>query len=75
LEKEKESTMPQGTIKRYLDDRAFGFIRPDDGGPDMFVHIRNFPFGTVPEIGMRVAYDVANNPRSGRPEAVGVRVL
>jgi cold shock protein len=67
--------MPQGTITRYLADRAFGFIRQDAGGDDMFVHIKNFPFGVVPEIGMRVVYDVATSPRSGRPEAVGVRVL
>jgi cold shock CspA family protein len=66
--------MPQGTITRYLEDRAFGFIAQDSGG-DMFFHLKNFPFGTVPEIGMRVVYDVATSPRSGRPESVGVRVL
>jgi hypothetical protein len=41
----------------------------------MFFHIEAFPFGTIPEIDMRVSYDTAVNRRSGKPEAVGVRVL
>jgi cold shock protein len=67
--------MPQGTLTHYRADRAFGFIAQDSGGPDMFVHIKAFPLGTMPEAGMRVVYDVAVSPRSGKLEAVDVRVL
>jgi cold shock protein len=66
----------QGIVKRFFDDRGFGFIRPDDGGPDVFFHIRNFskPEGE-PAFGDRVDYEIDTDPANGRPRAQNVRLI
>lgn len=46
-----------GQIKSWNDDRGFGFIRPDQKGPDLFFHISALPNGVPrPEVGQRVSY-------------------
>ena len=34
--------MPTGKMLRWQGERGFGFIQPDDGGPDLFCHVRGF---------------------------------
>jgi CspA family cold shock protein len=51
--------MPQGTVKWFNDEKGFGFITPDEGGEDLFVHhsgIAGGGFKTLDE-GERVTYE------------------
>jgi cold shock protein len=67
--------MLEGMVKTYHNNRAFGFIRPDCGGADVFFHLKSFPPGVTPEAGARVSYNLAPDQRSGKLQAVSVKVL
>jgi cold shock protein len=67
--------MPTGTIKKWIEDRGYGFIKPEDGGPDVFVHFRAFPRGLQVQEGMRVGFEVTNDAKTGKPQANNVRLL
>lgn len=60
-----------GRIKTYKEDRAFGFIIPDDSGADLFFHISQVRGIERPEQGMAVRYQVADSPKG--PNAVNVQ--
>jgi CspA family cold shock protein len=67
--------MANGTVKWFSDDKGFGFITPEDGGKDLFVHfsaIQGDGFRTLPE-GAKVSYDAEQGPKG--PNAANVRVL
>ena len=52
--------MPQGTVKWFNDEKGYGFITPDDGGEDLFVHhtgIAGSGFKSLEE-GEKVSYEV-----------------
>jgi CspA family cold shock protein len=66
-----------GTIKKWLDDRGFGFIKPDAGGPDIFVHMKaigNLPVGEFPFENDRIEYDIEQD-REGRRKAVCAKIV
>lgn len=59
-----------GVVTTWNDDRGFGFIRPDGGGPDVFLHFTAAPRGTTrPYEGQRLTFEVEQDER-GRPRAV-----
>jgi uncharacterized protein YaaW (UPF0174 family)/cold shock CspA family protein len=67
--------MATGTVKWFNDAKGFGFITPDGGGQDAFVHhtaIKADGFRTLKE-GERVEFDVAEGPKG--PQAANVRTL
>jgi CspA family cold shock protein len=70
-----EASDANGTVKFFNSGRGYGFITPDDGSKDLFVHfsaILNDGFKTL-DNGSRVAYDVREG-RNGH-EAFDVRVV
>lgn len=62
----------EGTLKRWNDEKGFGFITPTQGGPDVFVHVSAYPRdGERPVEGEQLNYEVERGD-DGRPRAVRV---
>ena len=55
-----------GTIKKFMEDKGFGFITPDDGSEDVFIHIKQCSGTTSLEVGAAVTYDSDWNARNGK---------
>ena len=65
--------MATGTVKWFNDSKGFGFITPEGGGKDLFVHfsaIQGQGFKTLQE-GQRVSFDVTSSPKG--PPASNIR--
>jgi cold shock protein len=65
--------MAQGTVKWFNPDKGFGFIAPDDGTPDVFVHYSAIDVGgyRTLEENQKVEYTVQQGPKG--PQAAQVR--
>lgn len=66
--------MPVGTVKFFNDDKGYGFISPDDGGTDAFVHISAVQSAGMHSLGQnqRVGYELETG-RNGRTSAVNLQ--
>jgi cold shock protein len=60
--------MTTGTVKFYNEMKGFGFIQPDDGGKDVFVHATALERAGLRSLseGQKVTFDTAEDRRSGK---------
>ncbi|PCK77508.1 cold-shock protein [Rhizobium sophoriradicis] len=67
--------MATGTVKFFNGDKGFGFITPDNGGADVFVHVSALQGASNLSDGQKVSYDVGQDRKTGKSKAENVRVL
>ena len=67
--------MNTGTVKWFNSQKGFGFIQPDDGGKDVFVHISAVERAGLRGLneGQKISYDVEADRRSGKESAANLR--
>ncbi len=69
--------MSTGTVKWFNPTKGFGFIQPDDGGTDVFVHISAVQRAGLASLneGQKVSFDVVADRRSGKSAADNIRAV
>ncbi|QEL26866.1 cold-shock protein (plasmid) [Bosea sp. F3-2] len=67
--------MATGTVKWFNSTKGFGFIQPDDGGQDVFVHISAVERAGLRELrdGQKISYDIVADKRSGKSSAENLK--
>jgi cold shock protein len=71
----KGTAMTTGTVKFYNSAKGYGFIQPDDGGKDVFVHataLERAGLRTLVE-GQKVSFDIEADRRTGKTNATKIR--
>jgi len=65
-----------GTVKFFNADKGYGFIKPDDGGRDIFVHVTAVERAGLTSLaeGQRVAYEIEPDKKGKGPKAVDLRL-
>jgi CspA family cold shock protein len=69
--------MTIGTVKWFNAQKGFGFIQPEDGSKDVFVHIsavERSGIGNLRE-GQKVSFDVETDPRRGKSSATNLKAV
>ena len=68
--------MPTGTVKWFNRDKGYGFIKPDEGGPDAFVHITAVERAGLPGLdeNQKISYELVQG-RNGKASADNLQLL
>jgi cold shock protein len=69
--------MSTGSVKWFNGQKGFGFIQPDDGGKDVFVHISAVERAGMRDLseGQKISYDVVADKRTGKSSAENLRAI
>ena len=65
-----------GTVKFFNGERGYGFIKPDDGGRDVFVHITAVERAGLKDLmeGQRISFEVEPDKKGKGPKAVNLQI-
>lgn len=68
--------MATGTVKWYNEQKGYGFIQPDAGGKDVFVHVTAVQRAGLNSLadGQKVTYELETDRRTGRESAVNLQL-
>jgi cold shock protein len=67
--------MQSGTVKWFNNQKGFGFIQPEDGGADVFVHISAVEKAGMQTLreGQKIKFELQNDPKKGKASAVNLQ--
>ena len=67
--------METGTVKWFNDQKGYGFIQPDNGGKDVFVHATALERAGMRGLreGQKISYELQTDQRTGRASAVNLQ--
>jgi CspA family cold shock protein len=73
---QRRSGMATGTVKFFNSQKGFGFIQPENGGPDVFVHVSAVERAGMRSLvqGQKVTFDIEADRRSGKSAATNLRI-
>ncbi len=71
-----EGARVDGTVKFFNMNKGFGFITPDEGDKDVFVHVSAIEQSGIPMLdeGMRVSFETEPDKRGKGPKAVNIQL-
>jgi CspA family cold shock protein len=69
--------MPVGTVKWFNSAKGFGFIQPDSGGADVFVHISAVERAGLSGLaeGQKISYEEQRDPKRGKTSAENLKAV
>jgi cold shock protein len=72
-----ETEMPVGTVKWFNSTKGFGFIQPESGGADVFVHISAVERAGLRSLleGQKVSYEEQRDPKRGKTSAENLKAV
>lgn len=69
--------MPTGTVKWFDANKGYGFIQPDQGGTDIFVHVTAVERAGLSSLmeGQKVSYEEQRDPKRGKTSAENLKAV